>query len=216
MHAVSRISRRGPSDLRGVTHKGLTRPLSRLSMYVSRKCGVCSLVLAVAIATVPHASALASSTVCAELDIASADVDAFESGSLEIMIVAGRDRTGALVAREFLTYDPSSGSVTFSGDYFLDGHWANVYIDAGDEQAFRYTGSIPQEEFRIVHTEFQYDVMVADSDNQLNGPVGCALGVTGATGACGGLAGIPFAGWFACGMAVAGAACICFDKELNC
>ena len=124
---------------------------------------------------------------------------------------------GSKIAVETMRVDAKTHAVDLKYSYLLEGRWKRHTVrDAQSPRLAKVGGHAFDEAFRGRRVELHKALLAAGADGTSEGPIACGIAVAGATAACGGLAGVPFAGWAACGLAVAAATCECYEEEVGC
>lgn len=218
-----------PQDIKMNIHHNVSHPL------VSRFGQGTALVLAAMTLAAPSAanaaappafdcrqmvSSTASATEVSNLRPRTSGLDPIESvevntveddGELQVEVVAF-DRAGKTIAHQSIVI-ADGGEFDVSGYYRIDGEWHSQFTSnmGGSKVA---NSELTQQEASTVQA--QLELAIERTNDPQKGVIACGLGVVGSTGTCGGLAGIPGAGWFACSLAIAATVCACFEEETGC
>ncbi len=165
----------------------------------------------------PSATAARVKSPAAGSSVASVRVERASSRSAYTTTMTAFASDGSKIAVETMRVDAKSHAVDLTYTYLLEGRWKRHTVhNAHDPRLAKVRGDAFDEAFRRRRVEIHEAKLAAAGDGTSEGPIACGIAVAGATAACGGLAGVPFAGWAACGLAVAAATCECFEEEIGC
>jgi hypothetical protein len=132
------------------------------------------------------------------------------AGSARIVRIRGFSEKNVLLSVQEIRRD-ADGTVDLTMAILDGGRWKrHVVENAQSAESIKLSGDAFDDAFRRREQEITEAKLTLGGGGTSEGPIACGLATVGATAACGGLAGIPFAGWVACGLAVSLATCECF------